>query len=210
MKMHFGGINKNPKYHLLCFCYSSYYYFFLGLEFELRALHLQSRRSNTWALSPVHFALVIFKDGVLQTICPGWPRTTILWISASQVARTTGMSHQCWAICVILSLLPLMWVWGKEYWWVKKTVTTEMPCNVCLLLFSYSFLIIGSRPFEPESSKAGLSSWLRTSSKTCPKVWQYTFHLLLNQGFLYPPILHLQHTKTSICDLYQKMSYLYR
>jgi hypothetical protein len=26
----------------------------------------------------IYFALVIFGDGVLQTICPGWPQTVIL------------------------------------------------------------------------------------------------------------------------------------
>jgi hypothetical protein len=31
--------------------------------------------------------------GVLQTICLGWPWTKILLISASQVAKITGMSH---------------------------------------------------------------------------------------------------------------------
>jgi hypothetical protein len=34
----------------------------------------------------------------LQTICPSWLQTTILLISASLVARITGMSHQCPAI----------------------------------------------------------------------------------------------------------------
>jgi hypothetical protein len=36
-----------------------------------------------------------FGDGVTQTTCPGWPQTEILLISTSQVARITGMSHQC-------------------------------------------------------------------------------------------------------------------
>jgi hypothetical protein len=27
-------------------------------------------------------------------LCPGWPQTTILWISAFQVARIIGVSHQ--------------------------------------------------------------------------------------------------------------------
>jgi hypothetical protein len=30
---------------------------------------------------------------LLQTSCPGWPQTVILPISASQVARVTGMSN---------------------------------------------------------------------------------------------------------------------
>jgi hypothetical protein len=34
-------------------------------------------------------------DGVLQTICPGWPQTSILPLSASQVTRITGRCYQC-------------------------------------------------------------------------------------------------------------------
>jgi hypothetical protein len=36
--------------------------------------------------------------GIAQTICPGWPQTAISLISASQVARMTGVSHWCLAI----------------------------------------------------------------------------------------------------------------
>jgi hypothetical protein len=35
-----------------------------------------------------------FGDEISWTICPGWPRTTIHLISASQVARITVMNHQ--------------------------------------------------------------------------------------------------------------------
>jgi hypothetical protein len=38
--------------------------------------------------------LVVLEMGISQSICPGGPQTTILPISASQVARITGMSHQ--------------------------------------------------------------------------------------------------------------------
>jgi hypothetical protein len=34
-------------------------------------------------------------DRVSRTICQGWLRTSIFLIFASQVARITGMSHQC-------------------------------------------------------------------------------------------------------------------
>jgi hypothetical protein len=40
--------------------------------------------------------LVVLEMGISQSICPGGPQTTILPISASQVARITGMSHQYW------------------------------------------------------------------------------------------------------------------
>jgi hypothetical protein len=36
-----------------------------------------------------------FGDRVSQTVCSVWPWTMILLISASQVARITGMSHWC-------------------------------------------------------------------------------------------------------------------
>jgi hypothetical protein len=43
-----------------------------------------------------------FGDGVLQTICLGWLRTAILLISASWVARITGVSHRCPALFPLL------------------------------------------------------------------------------------------------------------
>jgi hypothetical protein len=79
----------------MCFCFFflSFSFLLVGLGFELRALHLQSRCSTAWATPPVHFALVILEMGVPWTICPGWPWTVILPISTSQVARITGVSH---------------------------------------------------------------------------------------------------------------------
>jgi hypothetical protein len=41
-----------------------HFLFFVGLEFELRALNLQSRHSNISAMPLVHFALVILEIGV--------------------------------------------------------------------------------------------------------------------------------------------------
>jgi hypothetical protein len=37
----------------------------------------------------------VFWDRGLWTMCPGWLQTSILLISASWVARLTGVSHQC-------------------------------------------------------------------------------------------------------------------
>jgi hypothetical protein len=70
-----------------------FFFFWLRLEFELRALLYH--HSTAWATPPVQFALIIFGDGILGTICPGLPRTVTLPISTSQVARITGVSHQC-------------------------------------------------------------------------------------------------------------------
>jgi hypothetical protein len=45
---------------------------------------------------------------VSQTICPGWLETSILLISASWVARITGMSHWHWAqVC----FLKAVYIW---------------------------------------------------------------------------------------------------
>jgi hypothetical protein len=57
-------------------------FFLVGLEFELRASLLQS--TTTSATPAVHFALVVLETGS-PAICPGWPQTAILRISASQV-----------------------------------------------------------------------------------------------------------------------------
>jgi hypothetical protein len=58
----------------------------VGVEFELRVSHLQSR---LYCLKPHPF----LKMGVSETIYLGWPQNTILPISASQVVRIMGVSH---------------------------------------------------------------------------------------------------------------------
>jgi hypothetical protein len=47
-----------------------------------------------------------FGDMVFKTISPGWPHTSILLISASQIVRNIGVSHQhpdqIFIVCVVL------------------------------------------------------------------------------------------------------------
>jgi hypothetical protein len=84
--------------------------------FELGASCILCRCSTPWAMPPVLFAVVILEVGSLcldhillfeisvpkahattpscwQTFCLLWPWTKILWFSASQVARITGVNH---------------------------------------------------------------------------------------------------------------------
>jgi hypothetical protein len=67
------------------FSFFLYFIFFflviLGIELQ------QGRGSTTWVTPPALFC-------VPQTICLGWFWTVILLISASWVARITGLSHQ--------------------------------------------------------------------------------------------------------------------
>jgi hypothetical protein len=68
----------------------------VGLGSELRTeLAKQALYSVTWTIPPGHFALIILKMEVSQTVCLGWLLTVILPIWASQVDRITGMSHWC-------------------------------------------------------------------------------------------------------------------
>jgi hypothetical protein len=48
----------------------------------------------SWATPPVFWLWWVFWVRVLWAICPGWLWTEILLISASWVARITGLSHQ--------------------------------------------------------------------------------------------------------------------
>jgi hypothetical protein len=75
--------------------FSLFFFFLVGLGFEVRASCLQSRHSTAWAIPPVHFALVILEIGVSWGL--SWPQIAILPISSSQVARITGVSHRCLA-----------------------------------------------------------------------------------------------------------------
>jgi hypothetical protein len=67
-------------------------FFFGGTRFEFRASCLQTRCSIAWATALFYSGY--FGNGVLRTIFPGWLSTAVLLISASQVARITGVSHQ--------------------------------------------------------------------------------------------------------------------
>jgi hypothetical protein len=83
-------------------------FIFVGLGFELRASHVQSRWFKAWAISPVLFCSGHFGDGGrgLELIAQAGLEPLSLWISASQAAGITGVSHQCWAPC------GLFWVKG--------------------------------------------------------------------------------------------------
>jgi hypothetical protein len=65
----------------------------MSLELELGTSCLQNRHS-TLSHTSSPFCSGCYGDEVSRTLCLGWPRLAILLISASQVARITGMSHQ--------------------------------------------------------------------------------------------------------------------
>jgi hypothetical protein len=54
-----------------------------------------------------------FGDRVSQTVCLGWPQTMILLISASQVAKITGVSHWHLAELILWSLFSFA-LWFTE------------------------------------------------------------------------------------------------
>jgi hypothetical protein len=43
-----------------------FFFFLVGIRFEVRALHLQSRCSTTWAMPPVCFVLVILEKDLVN------------------------------------------------------------------------------------------------------------------------------------------------
>jgi hypothetical protein len=64
------------------------YFFFCSTRAWIQVFHFES-------LHQPYFCEGFFKIGSCGTICPGWLRTAILLISASWVARITGVSHHC-------------------------------------------------------------------------------------------------------------------
>jgi hypothetical protein len=68
--------------------------FFVELGFELRASCLQKR---ALLLEPYLQSILLwlfFGDGVLRTVCLGWPPAEIFPILAFQVSSITDMSHR--------------------------------------------------------------------------------------------------------------------
>jgi hypothetical protein len=83
--------------------------------------HLQSRLSSNCANIYSPFCSGYFGDGrggVSWTLCLGWPKTMILLILASQVARITDLSHQCLAyslnFCGVISVY-VKWRYKRTY-----------------------------------------------------------------------------------------------
>jgi hypothetical protein len=102
--------------------------FFWGVGWSLNSvLHsYKSRWSTTWAMPPVHFALVILEMWVLQTIFPGWPQTQS---SLSQSPKYLGLQ-----------------VWSTSAW--KITVFHMMKVigfctSLCMLYFKKNYLGLG-------------------------------------------------------------------
>jgi hypothetical protein len=61
----------------------------------------------------IHFCFCYFGDGVSWSICLGWPRTSILRISSSQVAKITVVRQRCLASLVCFCFIYLfLWYWG--------------------------------------------------------------------------------------------------
>jgi hypothetical protein len=69
-------------------------FFFMVLEFELRALHLLGRYSITWVTSLALFALVIFQIGSYFILGGGLDCDPPIY--ASQVSGMTGTHHHTW------------------------------------------------------------------------------------------------------------------
>jgi hypothetical protein len=56
----------------------------------------------------------------LWTLCPGWPRTWILLISASKIAHISGMSHWHLTTKIILKLVLHYCIsWGNKSFFNK-------------------------------------------------------------------------------------------
>jgi hypothetical protein len=75
-------------------CIRSILGFLLVTGFELRASHLLDIHFTNWATLPALFC--VGYDRVSWTISWGWLCTSILPISATWVARITGVSHRVW------------------------------------------------------------------------------------------------------------------
>jgi hypothetical protein len=65
-----------------------------------------------WATPPAIYS-GYFGNRVSQSICSGWPATTILPISASQVAKITDVSHR--RLVSSLLFTSQHWPWGEAF-----------------------------------------------------------------------------------------------
>jgi hypothetical protein len=102
-------------------------FFFLGgTWFWTQIFTLAKLALSHLSLTYSSFCFGYFGDGVLWTICPGWPPTVILPISASQVARIVSLSHHLWASELQFNFWTFL---------VVGTMTFHVAGRECELLF---------------------------------------------------------------------------
>jgi hypothetical protein len=89
------------------FFFFFFFFFYVAVGFEFRASHLVGRCSYhvSHSASLFFFVMGFFQGKVLGTICLGWLWIAILLISASWVAKITGVSHQHLVIFLLLIFL---------------------------------------------------------------------------------------------------------
>jgi hypothetical protein len=87
-----------------------------------------------------------FRNGGSRTICPGWPWTTILQISPSQVARITGVNP---------------WHLACYYLWYWSLNSSPTPWTTSPVLFCDGFFFFerGSNELFAHAGFKLQSSW---------------------------------------------------
>jgi hypothetical protein len=70
-----------------------FFFFFYGTGVWTQSFMLAKQALYCLSHTSSPFCSGYFGDGVLRTVCPGWPWTMILSISASKVVIITGVNH---------------------------------------------------------------------------------------------------------------------
>jgi hypothetical protein len=90
--------------------------------------------------------LWLFWRWVWKTICLGWPQTTILPTSASQVARITGVSHWSPAYSFLMYFLSgntLMRIWKEKFHLYLLYIANLLPLY-SLYILHINYIVINS------------------------------------------------------------------
>jgi hypothetical protein len=94
---------------------------FAVLEFELRALCLLGRHSNTWVMTPALFHFSYF-SGRVSHFCLGQPQIIFFLPVASRIVMMTGTCHHPW-----------LFVWdGILISFFSRLALNSDPTDLCL------------------------------------------------------------------------------
>jgi hypothetical protein len=111
---------------------------------------------SLWATPLAFFHDGYFQDRVSWTICLGWLWTSILLISASWAARTTGMNHRCLATifccccCFLQCLKQTKQVSCSSTWttWVYLCNGTEDMLLTSIFTYDHIYVQIHRKMFR--------------------------------------------------------------
>jgi hypothetical protein len=138
--LHVSNYRMLPHQYVFFLSFS----FLVGLSFQLRASHLQSRCSATWVTPLVYFAVVILEMRSCELFAQAGLELPSLWAHPPKQlglpvwATGTLLASYIFIVCVWEG----GWIFHHSSWYSQDAVQIfrPLPISLALILFLFAFL----------------------------------------------------------------------